>query len=246
MTTDVRGQNKLKIAIVDDETVFAEKLRKKAEGFFSSRKLETEIFCFSDGAPLLSALENGERFDIVFLDIQLETSDGMDIAAALRKYDRNAAVIFVTGLSDRAAEGYGVEAFDYIVKTRLNDRLETVLERFIERPVNKSLVVSLDNGSRAVIPFRQLYAVVSEGRGTALYTESKKIYTASPVGKISPGLSERDYFEVHKGVYVRIEMIRSIDADTLKICDGTVFPVSRRRRKPLLCAVMERAKGEWK
>lgn len=233
----------MKIAIVEDEEIFAEKLREKAEEYFSGKGRETEISRYSDGTPLLCDIEKGERFVLIFLDLQLESSDGMDIAARLRKYDRNAAVIFVTGIPDRATEGYGVEAFDYIVKSRLEDRLENVLGRFMERLEKSSLSVLLTDGSRAVIPLCELYAIASEGRATVLYTAAGKSVTSLAVGKISPELPPEDYFEVHKGVYIRIEQIRSIGSDTLVISDNRIFPVSRRRRKPLLAAVMERAKG---
>lgn len=235
----------MKAAIVEDEAVFADRLRQRVDELFRSKGRQAEISCFPDGGAFLSALQKGEHFGLVFFDIQLGSDDGMDLAARLRKYDKNAAVIFVTGLSDRAAEGYEVEAFDYIVKSHLDERLENVLDRFFGRLEKSSLSVSLADGGRALIPFYELYAAVSEGRGTALYTVQGQLYTGTAVGKISPELPARDYFEIHKGVYVRIERIRSIGSDTLKMSDGRIFPVSRRRRKPLLTAVMERARGEW-
>lgn len=224
----------LKIAVVEDEDVFAEKLTGCVEGFFGKRGDVTEICRFEDGAPLLEVYGNGGGFDLIFLDIQLKTDDGMDIAGRIREYDGNAGVIFVTGLENRAAEGYAVEAFDYIVKSRLEERLGSVLERYLKRLGEGNLTIMTASGGRAVIPFREIYAVESSGRGALLHTVSGKVDANMAVGKIAGLLPGGRYFEVHKGVYVRVEEIRSVDSDRLKMRDGSVFPVSRRRRKPLL------------
>lgn len=224
----------MKIAVVEDEDIFAEKLIECVEKFFDKRGDKTEICRFEDGAPLLEVYGRGENFDLIFLDIQLKTDDGMDIAGKLREYDGNAGLIFVTGLENRAAEGYAVEAFDYIVKSRLEERFEGVLERYLKRLGEGALTVMTARGGRAVIPFREIYAAESRGRGTLLHTVSGAVEANTAVGKIAELLPGGCYFEIHKGVYVRVEEIRSVDTDRLKMRDGSVFPVSRRRRKPLL------------
>lgn len=162
----------MKAAIVEDEAVFADRLRQRVDELFRSKDRQAEISCFPDGGSFLAALQGGKSFGLVFFDIQLGNDDGMDIAARLRKYDKNAAVIFVTGLSDRAAEGYEVEAFDYIVKSRLDERLENVLDRFFGRLEKSSLSVSLADGGRALIPFLS-FMLLSPRAGGRLYTRCR-------------------------------------------------------------------------
>ncbi|MCM1578494.1 MAG: LytTR family DNA-binding domain-containing protein, partial [Ruminococcus sp.] len=225
---------KMKIAIVEDEDIFARKLWELLENFFKVSRIETEIKRFDDSSPLLEETESGEKYELIFFDIQLKNSDGMEAAGKLRELGCGGDIIFVTGAEDRAAEGYEVDAFDFIAKSKLDERLETVLKRYLKRLGEGSLYIPSADGGSAVIPFREIYAAESRGRRTVIHTVTGKLETNTAVGKIAESLPKGRYFEVHKGVYVRLEEIRSVDRDRLKMRDGSFFPVSRRQRKPLM------------
>nr|SUY21480.1 two-component response regulator [Clostridioides difficile] len=54
--------------------------------------------------------------DIIFLDIELGKSNGVDIAKTIRKHSKDTIIIFVTGFSDYVFHGYDVGALNYILK----------------------------------------------------------------------------------------------------------------------------------
>ncbi|MDE6746076.1 MAG: LytTR family DNA-binding domain-containing protein [Oscillospiraceae bacterium] len=233
----------MKIAICEDEAFYAEKLRGYTEKYFYGLGVPAEISVFSDGAPLLEACGNGVSLDLIFLDIQLEASDGMEIASRLREYDRNAAVVFVTGLEHRAAEGYAVSAFDYVVKSSAETRLDSVLDRFMKSRGRTSIAVTLMNGDTAVVPFADILWVESRGRGAAVAVRDKTLETPMPIGKLAALLPPESFVEVHKSVYARIDKIKRIGGSSLEMQDGRMLPLSRRRRKPVMSAVMSSVKG---
>lgn len=53
---------------------------------------------------------------ILFLDIELGKSNGVDIAKTIRKHSKDTIIIFVTGFSDYVFHGYDVGALNYILK----------------------------------------------------------------------------------------------------------------------------------
>lgn len=116
----------MKIAICEDELFFQQKLQSGVTEFFSEKGVETEFFCFDNGAELIQSLGNG--YDVIFLDINLGgREDGMDIAAELREQSISAPVIFVTSLENRAIDGYDVGAYGFVVKKNLDEKLPKVL-----------------------------------------------------------------------------------------------------------------------
>lgn len=72
--------------------------------------------CLSDGFSLISAMEQGETFDGVLLDIFMTDMNGMDVARNIRTVNDNVHIMFLTSSSDYAVESYQVDASDYILK----------------------------------------------------------------------------------------------------------------------------------
>ena len=72
----------MKIALCDDQTAHIELLRPYVEEFFRISEIEAEIFEFFSGEEMI---ESNEKFDIVFLDMELGSLTGVDVAKNINK-----------------------------------------------------------------------------------------------------------------------------------------------------------------
>lgn len=233
----------MKIAICEDEKIFSDKLLELVKSYFKNHNQMLEVSVFTDGIPLIDDYKNGIKYDLIFLDIQLEISDGVNVAAQLREFDKEAAIVFVTGLENRAVEGYAVSAFDYIIKSSLDDRLFAVLDRFMQVNKAKFLTVTTLNGETEIILYNDILYIESDGRGTAISTMNSIIRTSLSVNKVYQLLPQDNFIEIHKSVFVRVTKIKRIGSDNILMCNEKLLPLSRRKRKQVLSAVMAAVKG---
>ena len=233
----------MKIAICEDEKIFSDKLLDLLNGYFQKHNQILEISVFTDGIPLIDEYKCGIKYDLIFLDIQLEISDGVNVAAQLREFDKEAAIIFVTGLENRAVEGYAVSAFDYIIKSSLEERLSDVLDRFMQVNKAKFLTVTTLNGETEIILCNDILYIESDGRGTAISTMNSIIRTSLSVNKVYQLLPQDNFVEIHKSVFVMATKIKRIGSDNVLMCNEKLLPLSRRKRKQVLSAVMAAVKG---
>lgn len=96
-----------------------------------------DLKCVSDGVQALSALDSGEFFDIVLLDVMMPNMNGWDTLKAIRKNPktRDIPVIMLTAVNEdqKMISGLKIGADDYIVKPfilpNLLARIEAVLRR---------------------------------------------------------------------------------------------------------------------
>ncbi len=234
----------MKIAICEDEKIFSDKLLLLLNNYFEKHNQLFEVVVFTDGIPLIDQYKSGIKYDLIFLDIQLEISDGVNIAAQIRQFDKEAVLIFVTGLENRAVEGYSVSAFDYIVKSSLDDRLSGVLDKFMQNNKAKILTVATMNGETEIISFDDILYIESDGRGTAINTTNGVIKTPLSVNKFYQLLPQENYVEIHKSIFVKVTKIKRIGTDNVLMCNETLLPLSRRKRKQVLSAVMAAVKGD--
>lgn len=92
------------------------------------------VSVYHDGDKGLSAFHS-HPFDLCVLDIMLPSRDGFDVAAEIRKFNRNIPVIFLTAKGQTAdrIRGFQAGADDYICKPfsieEFRYRLEAILKR---------------------------------------------------------------------------------------------------------------------
>ena len=98
-----------RIAVCDDDI--------QMRRFLCSAIEEAGIACtvekFSNGAELL---RDEKEYDILFLDIDMPLVNGMDAARQLRRRDRRAKIIYVTGYQDYMQRSFAVHPFSFLVK----------------------------------------------------------------------------------------------------------------------------------
>lgn len=233
----------MNIAVCEDEKIFSDVICERTKQYFESHGYKAYISNFCDGAPLIETVRSGANYDIIFLDIQLENSDGMETASVIREYDKKSVIIFITGLEDRAVEGYAVNAFDYIVKSSLDSRLINVLDRFMKKYEQSMISLQLQNGETVIVSVSDILWIESEGRGVAVGTQDKRLVLNISISKVAGMLPKEMFTEVHKSVYVQTSKIKHIGTDTVEISNGKVLPMSRRKRKTVMTDVMNTVRG---
>ena len=83
---------------------------------------------------------------ILLLDIEMGGMDGVTMARKVRQADDAVQIIFITGYSDYIAEGYEVEALNYLMKPVDEEKLFSVLGRAAEKLRKNERTLTLDLG----------------------------------------------------------------------------------------------------
>ena len=90
----------LQIGICDDARESRFQLRVLLERALEGRSAPARLLEFSSGDALLGWMDrHAGELDLVFLDIEMERTNGMDTARALREADQSLQLVFVTGYS---------------------------------------------------------------------------------------------------------------------------------------------------
>lgn len=85
----------MRIAICDDEKVFAENILRKLKFEFGKRSQECSFVTVNRGEELLDICSK-EKIDVVFLDIMMPGFDGFNIAERLRQTKKDIMIVFVS------------------------------------------------------------------------------------------------------------------------------------------------------
>ena len=97
----------LNIAICDDDIQITGKIERLLQDIAKRNFVDTEIEVFWNGKSLADAIAAGERYDVIYLDIEMDKEDGISAARRIRTYDKNVRIIYVT-----SHESYMRESFE--------------------------------------------------------------------------------------------------------------------------------------
>lgn len=117
----------LQVGLCDDEPVLLDTLEEKVRRCFSENLIFAEIQAFTGGQNLLYEAEDGKRFDLLLLDIEMPGMDGLELASRLRQLLPDALLIFITSHVEFALDAYELSTFRYIPKNNMDGRLEHAL-----------------------------------------------------------------------------------------------------------------------
>lgn len=144
--TEKSGKHEMQtvtIMICDDDRMLRGILQGKIENMCVERGTPCRVRGCDSGEDMLKLPEadtqtepepGQERLpDILFLDIQMPGRNGMEIAAELRRRQKDMILIFVTALSEYVYEAFDVGAFHYLVKPFGDEKLREVLERALQQ-----------------------------------------------------------------------------------------------------------------
>ena len=119
--TPENGDSMLHILICDDDTAFTNTLQSAIAALPDYNRRQMQTICVND--PRVLTKTDIQRADLVFLDIDMGDINGMKLARQMRAIHKDFVLIFVTNYGEYAAEGYEVNAFRFLPKLQLAEKL---------------------------------------------------------------------------------------------------------------------------
>ncbi|MDM8535031.1 response regulator, partial [Clostridiaceae bacterium HSG29] len=101
----------IKVMIVDDEKYVREELI-----YFLEKYDEISICCQTGKGEEVLELVDEYNPDVVFLDIHLQTENGLALASEIQKNNFPPYLVLATAYSEYAIEGFEIGVIDYLVK----------------------------------------------------------------------------------------------------------------------------------
>lgn len=126
----------MKIIYVDDEKPAIENFRLTTENFPEIGTLHT----FQRGEEAMEFVKEN-TVDVAFLDMEMPGIHGLELARAIKQYDAQIRVVFVTAFGSYALDAWGVDATGYLLKPYTADDIHKELAKCSYKPLPSHRVV---------------------------------------------------------------------------------------------------------
>lgn len=217
----------LRIALCDDEALAREQLSCQIEKLIEDTGSRI-VYEFSSARNAVRWLRNhpGE-IDLLFLDVEMKDQNGVEAAKAIREFDRNLMLVFITGYPDYVFEGYQAEALDYIIKPADPEHLFEVLSRAetrLSRDVSRQFLFQNTEGVFRFF-FKDIAYFYSDRRRVFLVSGGREYGFYSKLDQVAEQVGD-SFVRIHQRYLVNPDYIDRLGTSHVKLA-GISLPVSR-------------------
>lgn len=224
----------LKVAICDDEIIYRKRVEALLVERFSKENISYRIHLFSTVDEVANSSDLAE-YDVLFLDIQIDDGNGIELAKQLRDAGIDSFIVFVTSFSNYVFEGYKVEAVRYILKNSLELMFDECLDFILKKLKLYTPNVTFNFiGEERKIKTNRIVYIESERHLLNFYIlentkklQQYKLY--SKLDAVEELLSNAYFLRIHKSYLVNMRFITYFNNYTVRLGEYTEIHIPRAR-----------------
>lgn len=221
------------IAICDDENNMICQLRDIISKLLCKYNEQFVIDGFNDLGDLKKELLTKNRYDIIFLDIEMPNINGIEIGRYIRNElnDNTTQIVYVSAKKKYAMDLFSVRPMDFIIKPINIAQIENVLELGYKLIQNNRRMFEYEvRGELHRIEISDIYYFQSDARKIKMITSNNTIEFYEGINELYDRLKAFNFLKIHKSYIVNDAHIMRFKAHSVILDNGVELPISRNRR----------------
>ena len=238
----------IKVAICDDDNLFAHQLENIILNTCDNEGIKVDIEIYLSGFTLEKGILTGQKFDLIYLDIQMENGDGISAAKNIRKMDDNVILIFVSSYDRYMMELFRLDVFAFIKKPIDSASFSKIFLDANQKICSKSFFFAFKYRNQEYkIPCKDILYYESRGRQISIHEKSGEIHVFN--GKLSDVEKNLEkgkipFLRIHQSYLVNYFLIKSRTKSEVTLINGTNLPISEDRQKQFSIDYGKMLRGE--
>lgn len=193
---------------------------------------EVKIDVFRDCGRLLEQIRQGDRYELLFLDVfvlYMRMPDGSCAVDLIQKELPRSELVFTSVGRDYGPEAFERNALYYFVKPCSQKKLLEIKRRFRERHMPEVEVYDSRTRQTYKLPFQKI--VYIESLRNYLYIHLAADDVVKVRGSLTDFMEKLDdrFLKINRGIIVNMAEIEQMSTDSCKI-NGLIFMLSRSSR----------------
>ena len=228
----------INIALLDDDKTALTISKGAIEQFFQERNIEFTLAVFSSPLIFLD-MEKEEKYQLVFLDIDMPVVNGIYVGEEIRKIDSHADIIYLSQREDLVFDTLPLHPFGFIRKSRIIQDFNNVLTLYVNTALDNmssrsEMVVNTKNGVTNVEVDKLMYIEGNKNYQTFYMSDKTSFEVRILLNELEEKLSPRGFIRIHKGYLVNYLFIRKIETREVILTDNTVLPIAGKRKNEIM------------
>lgn len=226
----------LRIAICDDSQLWLQKIETLTRGYLKKINVKYRLDLYQSGEKLLKSITS--PYDIALLDVDLHSTNGIEVASQLRATNPQIVLIFVSEYVEYAPFGYEVDAIRYLLKNHLEQAFDRVMSEAVKKVREKHLRYAIvTDAGNVIVKFEDILYVEGQKRKVTyhLQNNNRASYDCNEsLGDVEARLGTQGFLRTYRTILVNMRHICFLNRTHLTLTDGTDLPVSKQNSNEIM------------
>lgn len=213
------------LALCEDNEMQRDITKDFLDEYVKTRSVSYEIF--PSGEALLERVKAKGGFDIYILDVVMPGINGMEVATTLRQMYDTGHIIFATASLEYAAMSYDVEAFYYLTKPIVPEKLYRILDKACAslNPTEDVIEIRTKNGDTR-LKIKNIMYVELNNRAPVFYMHDGRVCEGIKLRGtfhdiVEPLFCDTAFKACGVGRVVNLRYVDALDSESLLLYNGT-------------------------
>ena len=224
--------NCISVAICEDHFSSLSYIEQSIKKFLSSREQHCVISSYSSSFNFFNLIQEGMRFQLYFLDIDMPKIDGLTLASKIRSLDSAAVILFVSAKEEYVFDAIKVQPFRFIRKSHFQSDLSEALEEYLHKNKTEKddhiLTLEIQNEIYRFSAQDIIY-IQAKDNYLDIVTNKNHVLIRYKISDMEKLLESYQFLRIHKSYLVNYRYIYTLQSKTVTLETGLTLPVSRYR-----------------
>lgn len=218
------------LAVCDSSVADAQELVVKLQHLAQDMGISCTVDSYRSARLLLETAKE-KPYDAVFLETEIGTTSGIEVARKLRFYREEVEIVFVTSKEEYALVAYSVFPLGYLLKRVERKRLYPLLLRLLRKrqKTGPTLRCTTVDGGEALVSRDDLYYVEVIGNRLFFHGKRETVEGIGALSSVSAELPERVFYRAHRNFIVNLQYVQKIGHYFFEMQNGDRVTVAKNR-----------------
>lgn len=236
------------IAVCEDERADLEMICHYIQQYGEINQYEFKIVLISSGKDFWDDYAY-QKYDLLFLDIYLEDTTGIDIAKNLRKMNDDSALVFITSSKTHAVEGFEIGALHYLLKPITRDLVFEAMKRCEGVLKKDRAYISIYSGKlERRISLKDIVYIEVFDKVSIIYTMTEALKTYCSLSQLEKQLGGDPFLRCHRCSIINMLYVEDLTPTDFIMKNGNLVAIRKMGsveiRQYYLDFIFERIRGE--
>jgi DNA-binding LytR/AlgR family response regulator len=223
----------LNIAICDDDQYICSEIEEIILNYEETSIIEMNIEVFYTGENLINFLKNEYYFDLIFLDIELGATTGIEVASKIRNEfdDYISKIVFITSKDGYEQQLFQMQPLNFIKKPINSNKLEKCIQLAIKLLEIDNKIFYYKKGCDVIkVNIKDILYFESKGKKIKIITYEGNDYFYGSLKNIE-GKLPKSFIKPHNSFLINFSKVKCLKSKLILMENGHEISVSQRKLK---------------